>query len=300
MRQYSADAACPKCRHDQIRSFYRPSMRYGHQSGCALECPYGEHMDRTCQRCEYIWAEACLAEANGALVADDERARRATDRLGIAPTGCDTGDWLAEEVLTTRCQLAEAEARAEDWHFGREEVQRMLTTEIGACEDLRRQLAEALGQVAAMLEALGEIGMRASEALVMHGVTGWDQPYDGTGDILLGIKDIVDCAPDAGTAHAERVGRMEEALLKYRHLVVMAGTPSDLAEWDAALLTTPPDAGKAHAHAERVALLEELVRLTARVGEWTSDRAPTNDELRRAVATMRAALGTPPDAAKGE
>ena len=40
--------------------------------------------------------------------------------------------------------------------------------------------------------ALSEIGLRATEALQMHGVTGWDQPYDGTGDALLGVKDIAD------------------------------------------------------------------------------------------------------------
>ncbi len=49
-----------------------------------------------------------LAEARGAMQADAERLLAATQRVGMPPAGCDTADWLAEEVLTLRGKLAEA------------------------------------------------------------------------------------------------------------------------------------------------------------------------------------------------
>ena len=42
---------------------------------------------------------------------DDERLRQAAARVGLTETGCDTADWLAEEILTLRARLAAQERR---------------------------------------------------------------------------------------------------------------------------------------------------------------------------------------------
>ena len=59
-----------------------------------------------------------LLDANalrGAMAADDARLLAASERVGTAPMGCDTADWLAEEILVLRAKLAEVSEYAVDW-----------------------------------------------------------------------------------------------------------------------------------------------------------------------------------------
>jgi len=59
---------CPKCGHDEVRTNYQ---RHAHGWGCKDHCPPHprccrfEHLDRCCQRCYYVWAEACLGPREG-------------------------------------------------------------------------------------------------------------------------------------------------------------------------------------------------------------------------------------------
>ncbi len=57
-----------------------------------------------------------VREAEGALSADAERLRAAESRVWPdGPThGCDAADWLAEEVLSARAALREAEAERDE------------------------------------------------------------------------------------------------------------------------------------------------------------------------------------------
>lgn len=50
-------------------------------------------------------AEARVKELEGTIRADDERLRRAGERTGIF-AGCDTAEWLADEVLNLRIRIA--------------------------------------------------------------------------------------------------------------------------------------------------------------------------------------------------
>jgi len=62
MKSYDEDGVCPKCGNDEISDEW-------HSIYCSRwDCPVGaegaEHINRTCGRCHYIWAETVLdAEA---------------------------------------------------------------------------------------------------------------------------------------------------------------------------------------------------------------------------------------------
>ena len=58
-------------------------------------------------------AEARVAELEGAMAADERRLRDAAIRVwGEHAHGCDTPDWMAEEILTLRAQLVEVSDKA--------------------------------------------------------------------------------------------------------------------------------------------------------------------------------------------
>lgn len=62
---FNAGATCPKCGHDQVRVAYVSEHRSWSSPSCGLthEAKYVEHLDRSCQRCHYTWAEAVLEAA---------------------------------------------------------------------------------------------------------------------------------------------------------------------------------------------------------------------------------------------
>jgi hypothetical protein len=58
---YKPDATCPKCGGKDVSTAYR-------ETDLVWSCLYhherigGEHFDRTCRTCGYVWAEACLGK----------------------------------------------------------------------------------------------------------------------------------------------------------------------------------------------------------------------------------------------
>ena len=56
-------------------------------------------------------AEAEVKLLRGAMLAQEDRDAAACGRLGIFPTGCDTSDMLADEVLALRAIIAEARGK---------------------------------------------------------------------------------------------------------------------------------------------------------------------------------------------
>jgi predicted nucleic-acid-binding Zn-ribbon protein len=62
MKPFDENAVCPKCGHTDIAVFY-----YRGQSETSI-CPvlhrHEEHLHRSCRRCHYSWAEACLDAYN--------------------------------------------------------------------------------------------------------------------------------------------------------------------------------------------------------------------------------------------
>jgi hypothetical protein len=63
---YAPEATCPKCGHDTANTVYSKGSWYGAVScsySCSERSTHREHLERTCQRCHYQWAEACIAPA---------------------------------------------------------------------------------------------------------------------------------------------------------------------------------------------------------------------------------------------
>jgi len=59
---YDPNAKCPKCGHDEVRTYY---CKTGQPlDSCWLKIEH-EHLHRACQRCHYKWLEACLEESDG-------------------------------------------------------------------------------------------------------------------------------------------------------------------------------------------------------------------------------------------
>jgi len=61
---FSPDATCPKCGHDVVTVAYVGTHRSWESPQCGAtinDWKYTEHLDRCCQRCHYVWAEAALA-----------------------------------------------------------------------------------------------------------------------------------------------------------------------------------------------------------------------------------------------
>lgn len=50
---YDPAVTCPKCGHDDVSTFYQPGPHYP----CVR---YGEHLDRTCRRCQFGWPQAVI------------------------------------------------------------------------------------------------------------------------------------------------------------------------------------------------------------------------------------------------
>lgn len=64
---YAENATCPKCGHDDINVSYSKGTSFG-ALGCAYYCSLRgsikEHLDRTCNRCHYQWAESVIEPVN--------------------------------------------------------------------------------------------------------------------------------------------------------------------------------------------------------------------------------------------
>jgi transcription elongation factor Elf1 len=71
---YNPTATCPKCGHDDVRTFYVAEHKAWSTPGCGLLSldKYQEHLDRCCQRCHYEWAEAVLEPPHGAAAEGGE------------------------------------------------------------------------------------------------------------------------------------------------------------------------------------------------------------------------------------
>ena len=63
---FNASATCPKCGHGDISTGYVRSHRAWESPECSLTYPakHTEHLDRHCQCCHYVWAEAVLDAAS--------------------------------------------------------------------------------------------------------------------------------------------------------------------------------------------------------------------------------------------
>lgn len=67
MEPFDPERRCPKCGHDDVTVSYVRSHRSWSDTPCGAtihDHKYVEHLDRHCQRCHYIWAEAVLATAS--------------------------------------------------------------------------------------------------------------------------------------------------------------------------------------------------------------------------------------------
>lgn len=58
---FDPEAKCPKCGHDDVRVNHVGGYRYSCTHEAKPRHPETEHLDRTCQRCHFGWAEAVLA-----------------------------------------------------------------------------------------------------------------------------------------------------------------------------------------------------------------------------------------------
>lgn len=65
---FREDASCPKCGHATVGTGYHSEGGMNSSSPCYYIT--GEHIDRTCQRCGYSWAEAPLAAPVSVLTGD--------------------------------------------------------------------------------------------------------------------------------------------------------------------------------------------------------------------------------------
>jgi hypothetical protein len=57
---YNAEATCPKCGHDVVKTSYQP-RGCSTPAHCGVRWDGPEHHDRNCQRCHYEWAESVIA-----------------------------------------------------------------------------------------------------------------------------------------------------------------------------------------------------------------------------------------------
>lgn len=68
---FNPDTACPKCRCESVSTNYHVGIGTHRPCGSLLNRldyqqvqDFGEHLDRTCGRCHYGWAEACADATN--------------------------------------------------------------------------------------------------------------------------------------------------------------------------------------------------------------------------------------------
>ena len=63
MRNYSPNAPCPKCGHNEVGTFYCNDPGYG--DICWVKEVEKEHLHRNCRRCFYEWFESCWIPSGG-------------------------------------------------------------------------------------------------------------------------------------------------------------------------------------------------------------------------------------------
>jgi hypothetical protein len=61
MDKFDAGSHCPKCDHDIVVSIYYPDYRKDTRRTRLPEAGVGEHIERTCQRCQYKWPQEAMA-----------------------------------------------------------------------------------------------------------------------------------------------------------------------------------------------------------------------------------------------
>ena len=118
-------------------------------------------------------AEAAEAEVRilrGAIAAQDERNLAATERLDMPPAGCDTSDWLADEVLGLRARVCELEEQSANQTF--------VIDRLPPAGEMVEVLLLATWEPRVAPAATGRWRDRRYETLT--GVQGW-RPYRGPG-----------------------------------------------------------------------------------------------------------------------
>jgi len=66
LMEFDEETACPKCGHDRVVVKYcKGGIMIGRSCPSEMSGSYEEHLDRTCERCGYVWAQAVLDEAPG-------------------------------------------------------------------------------------------------------------------------------------------------------------------------------------------------------------------------------------------
>lgn len=63
LENFCEKSACPKCGHDKVAVKHCKGCVWS-GGGCPSEMSgsYEEHLDRTCERCGYVWAQAVLGQ----------------------------------------------------------------------------------------------------------------------------------------------------------------------------------------------------------------------------------------------
>ena len=59
MLPFNEKSICPKCRSESVDAHYQAEA---HCKLCAGEREVQEHIRRICERCRYLWSEACLSQ----------------------------------------------------------------------------------------------------------------------------------------------------------------------------------------------------------------------------------------------
>jgi ribosomal protein S27AE len=62
LAKFDEKSICPKCGHGEIGTRYCKGTLSVSLTPCRSEmkASFEEHMDRTCERCGYVWAQAVL------------------------------------------------------------------------------------------------------------------------------------------------------------------------------------------------------------------------------------------------
>jgi hypothetical protein len=87
--------------------------------------------------------DAEIARLKGIIAADDERLLVASVRVGFPFYGCDTADWLAEEILSLRASVGEKDVEIARLNKSEDE----LLTERDKYYDLAERLSEAISEL---------------------------------------------------------------------------------------------------------------------------------------------------------
>ena len=94
---------------------------------------------------EYGKMDDELTQLRATIATSDNRLLDATDKIGFTPIGCDTADWLADEILGLRAELAQYKQNME--------TLKLLGSDLAhdaAIEALRDEIAELHAELASL------------------------------------------------------------------------------------------------------------------------------------------------------